>query len=83
MSQYAPNRLDLADGFADADGNAIEDLPSTTFTMIFASLPTGAMSMTIESRYPSAEAMQQLLQMVMGAGLRSAMTQIDAVLAQG
>ena len=40
----------------------------------------GATRMVIESRFPSREAMDQLIQMGMDEGLRKAMSQIGAVL---
>ena len=39
--------------------------------------------MVIESRFPSPEAMEQLLQMGMEEGIKEAISQIDAVLADG
>ena len=76
-----PNRLDLKDGFADADGNPNDSMPTTEFTVTFASLSSGATRMVIESRFPSREAMDQLIQMGMEEGLGAAMSQIDAILA--
>jgi uncharacterized protein YndB with AHSA1/START domain len=78
-----PRRLDLEDGFADAEGKPNEDLPTTTFTVSFAELSTGLTEMVIESRFPSLEAMEQLIEMGMQEGLSAAMTQIDAILADG
>jgi uncharacterized protein YndB with AHSA1/START domain len=76
-----PNRLDLVDGFSDEQGNANDDLPTTEFTVTLTALATGGTQMSIESRFPSTEAMQQMIEMGMEAGLAAAMGQIDAILA--
>lgn len=76
-----PYRLDLADGFADADGNPNDAMPTTQFTVTLAELPTGGTRMLIETRFPSEEAMEQLVEMGMEEGLAAAMGQIDAILA--
>ncbi len=74
------HRIELEDGFADTDGNVNEALPVTLTTVTFAELP-GATRMLIESRFPSREAMDRLIEMGMEEGLAAAMSQIDAVLA--
>lgn len=74
-------RLDLQDGFADADGAPNDALPTTMFTVTFDELSAHRTAMTIESRFPSAEAMTQLIEMGIDEGMRSAMGQIDAILA--
>ena len=77
-----PHRLDLVDGFADADGNPNGEMPATQFTVTFTELPSGATRMLIESKYASPEAMQQLLDMGMEEGIAAAIGQIDAILAE-
>jgi uncharacterized protein YndB with AHSA1/START domain len=74
-------RIEMEDGFADADGSVNEALPVTLTTVTFAELPTGVTRMLIESRFPSRTAMDQLIEMGMDEGLAAAMSQIDAVLA--
>jgi uncharacterized protein YndB with AHSA1/START domain len=76
-----PRRLDLEDGFADKDGKPNDAMPTTRFTVTFAELPSGATLMVIETRFPSREAMDQMIEMGMEEGLAAAMGQIDAVLA--
>ncbi|HEX5587046.1 MAG TPA: SRPBCC domain-containing protein [Acidimicrobiia bacterium] len=76
-----PHRLDLEDGFADTDGNPDDTLPTTRFTVTFVELPSGRTRMLIENRFPSREAMDQLIEMGMDEGLAEAMGQIDAILA--
>ena len=78
-----PNRLDLEDGFADTDGNPDDAMPTMQFSVTFAELPGGATRMLIETRFPSREAMEQVISMGMEEGLAGAMSQIDAILATG
>lgn len=77
----APHRLDLVDGFAGEDGSVNDDLPTTEFTVVLRALAGGGTQMSIESRFASTEAMQQMIEMGMEAGLAAAMGQIDALLA--
>ena len=56
-------------------------MPDEMFT--FAELPGGATSMRIETRFPSPEAMVQMIEMGMEEGLSAAMGQIEAILANG
>ncbi len=81
LSVDEPHRLDLQDGFADSDGNPNDAMPTTQFTVTFAELSSGATRMLIESRFSSPEAMAEMIDMGMEAGLAAAMGQIDAVLA--
>jgi uncharacterized protein YndB with AHSA1/START domain len=74
------NRLELIDGFADADGNPNPGLPVTETTVTFAETAPGTTRMVIESRFPSKAAMEQLIEMGMEEGLAAAMGQIDAIL---
>jgi uncharacterized protein YndB with AHSA1/START domain len=76
-----PHRLDLEDGFADTEGNPNTDMPTTLTTVTFSEAPSGGTRMMIETRFPSAEAMAQLIEMGMDEGMAAAMTQIDAILA--
>lgn len=77
----APNHLELEDGFADTGGNPNESMPTTQSTVTFAELPGGATRMLIETRFPSPEAMAQMIEMGMEEGLAAAMGQIEAILA--
>lgn len=83
VSVDEPKRLDMRDGFADADGKPNDEMPATDFTVTFDELPSGATRMVIESRFPSREAMEQLIAMGMDEGILEAMGQIDAILAAG
>ena len=76
-----PHHLELEDGFADPEGKPNESMPTTQSIVTFAELPGGATSMHIETRFPSPEAMAQMIEMGMEEGLSAAMGQIDAILA--
>ncbi len=76
-----PHRLELEDGFAHTDGSPNPDLPTTTMVVTLAEVSAGVTRMFMESRFPSAEAMEQLISMGMDEGLSAAMSQIGAILA--
>jgi uncharacterized protein YndB with AHSA1/START domain len=78
-----PTRLELKDGFADGDGRPNDQLPVTHTVVTFAERPGGGTAMTVETRFPSLEAMEQLVAMGLEEGIVAAMGQIDAVLAGG
>jgi uncharacterized protein YndB with AHSA1/START domain len=78
----APHRLGFRDGFANADGTPNTDLPLNTVSVRIADLGSGRTRMWIESAFPSAEAMEQVLGMGMEEGLKQAVGQIDAILAE-
>ena len=76
-----PNRLiEVEDGFADAQGNPNTEMPSMRITFGFSSTPSGS-RFTSVAYFPSLDAMAELVKMGMMEGMRSAMGQIDAVLA--
>jgi len=76
-----PHRLAFRDGFANADGTPNTDLPRSTFNVRIEEIGQGRTQMSIESVFPSAEAMEQVLGMGMEEGLTEAVGQIDAILA--
>jgi uncharacterized protein YndB with AHSA1/START domain len=78
----APHRLVFRDGFANADGTPNTDLPLTTGRVRIEEVGQGRTRMSIESIFPSAEAMEQVLAMGMEEGLTQAVGQIDAILAE-
>ena len=78
----APYRLVFRDGFANADGTPNTDLPLTTGRVRIEEVGQGRTRMSIESIFPSAEAMEQVLAMGMEEGLTQAVGQIDAILAE-
>lgn len=74
-------RLAFADGFADDQGRPNDDLPVGTSEVTLSEQGDGT-QMVIVSAWESTEAMQQTLDMGMEEGLREALGQIDAVLAE-
>lgn len=78
----APHRLVLRDGFANEDGTPNTELPVTTVRVTIQEFGGGKTGMSIESEFPTVEAMQQLMGGV-EEGLTQAVGQIDAILAEG
>ncbi|HET8643413.1 MAG TPA: SRPBCC domain-containing protein [Pseudonocardiaceae bacterium] len=78
----APRRLVFRDGFANADGTPNSDLPLTEAQVTIAPIDAGRTRMTIHSVFPDAAAMEQLVNMGMEEGLKQAVGQIDAILAE-
>jgi uncharacterized protein YndB with AHSA1/START domain len=77
-----PHGLAFRDGFANDDGTPNTDLPSTTARVRIEEIAAGRTRMSIESTFPSTEAMEQVLAMGMEQGLTEAVGQIDAILEQ-
>lgn len=75
-----PHLLVIEDGFADDDGRPIDTMPTMVMRMQLTDGRDGGSTMTIETRFPSLEAMEQLIGMGMEEGMREAMGQIDALL---
>ncbi|MBL8932103.1 MAG: SRPBCC domain-containing protein [Kineosporiaceae bacterium] len=80
LTVEAPGSLEFEDGFSDEQGNENRELPVTTVQVRLEPQGSGTV-MTIRSRYASAEAMQQLLEMGMEEGMTAALGQIDELLA--
>jgi uncharacterized protein YndB with AHSA1/START domain/pimeloyl-ACP methyl ester carboxylesterase len=76
-----PRSLVFQDGFANEDGSPNPDLPPTTARVTIDKLGGGRTRMSIESRFASTEAMEQVLALGMEEGLKQAVGQIDAILA--
>lgn len=76
-----PHALDVEDVFINDDGTVNHDLPTSRMEVRLASTEAGGTAMTVTSRYASAQAMQQVIDMGVEEGLRGAMSQIEAVLA--
>jgi len=77
-----PRSLVFRDGFANDDGSPNTDLPRTTARVRIEDLGGGRTRMSIESRFPSTEAMEQILALGAEEGLKQAIGQIDAILAE-
>ncbi len=78
----APHRLEFEDGFADAEGNPMSEMPTTIGTVSIEVMESGATRMTISSVFSSLQAMDELVSMGMEEGMTLAVGQIDALLAE-
>ena len=79
----APNFIDIQDVFANDDGSANEELPSTRFEVRITELDDGGTRMQTISHFGSLEEMEQMVEMGMVEGIAAAAGQIDAILAEG
>jgi uncharacterized protein YndB with AHSA1/START domain len=77
-----PRRLLFRDGFGNADGTPNTDMSTSTIRVDIEELAPGRTRMTIESVFPSAEAMEQALAMGTDEGLRQGVAQIGTILAE-
>jgi uncharacterized protein YndB with AHSA1/START domain len=77
-----PRSLVFRDGFANDDGSPNAELPITTARVTIEEIGRGRTRMSIESRFPSTEAMEQVLALGAEEGLRQAVGQIDAILVE-
>lgn len=78
-----PRRLVFHDGFAHDDGTPNDDFPRVEARVTIEAIGDGRTRMSMESRFATAEAMEQVLAMGAEEGLRQAVGQIDAILAEG
>jgi uncharacterized protein YndB with AHSA1/START domain len=77
-----PHRLLVRDGFANDDGTPNDELPVGIMRVTIQDIGDGRTRMSIESVFPSDEAMEQLLAMGQEEGMTQAVGQIDAILEQ-
>jgi uncharacterized protein YndB with AHSA1/START domain len=75
-----PRLLVFEDGFADENGAPNPAMPTMVMRLEITDR-AGGVTMTVATRFPSLEAMEQLIGMGMEEGMLDAMGQIDAVLA--
>ena len=75
-----PHSLEFEDGFADGAGNPIPGMPVMIMRVSIDEQPDGWTHMTIETTFPSPEAMEQLVAMGMEEGIAAAVGQIDELL---
>jgi uncharacterized protein YndB with AHSA1/START domain len=78
----APKGLEFIDSFADADGNGVPGVPSSTVSMELTATDGGT-RLEVRSVFDTAEQMEQLLGMGMAEGLEQSVNQIDALLISG
>lgn len=74
------SRIEVEDGFADEHDVPNPDMPTMRMVFSFHETPSGSRFQCVTT-FTSTEAMESLLQMGMVEGMSSAMSQIDAVLA--
>jgi uncharacterized protein YndB with AHSA1/START domain len=74
-----PHRLVFRDGFANDDGTPNTELPMTTARVTIEEVGGGKTGMSIESEFPTVEAMEQLAAMGMEEAQTQAVGQIDAI----
>ncbi len=77
-----PRMLTFRDGFAHDDGTPNDALPQNEGRVTIEAIGGGRTRMSIHSIFPSTEAMEQVLAMGMEEGLKEAVGQIDAILAE-
>ncbi|WP_337169499.1 SRPBCC family protein [Gemmatimonas aurantiaca] len=73
-------RIEVEDGFGAEDGSPNPEMPTMRMVFTFERTATGSRFRSVTT-FPSVEAMEQLVQMGMMEGMKSAMGQIDTVLA--
>jgi uncharacterized protein YndB with AHSA1/START domain len=76
-----PRELEVLDLFANDDGTPNTDMPTTTMRVLLDDRD-GRTRMTIESTFPSTEAMEQIISMGAEEGMKEALGQIEAILAE-
>jgi uncharacterized protein YndB with AHSA1/START domain len=77
-----PRSIVIRDGFANDDGSPNTDLPMGIMRVTIEEIAAGRTRMSIENIFPSTEAMEQLLAMGQEEGMKEALGQIDAILAE-
>lgn len=81
VSAEPPRSLGFTDGFADADGKPLAEMPTGTVEMELSEQGEGT-RMQLRSKFPSREQMEQLIEMEMEQGLTEAVGQMDALLVE-
>ena len=77
----APHRLKFDDGFADENGHPVPAMGTSHAAMELEAIDHRT-RMTIVSTFDSAEALEKVLAMGMEEGMKQALAQIDAILAE-
>ena len=77
-----PRRLVFLDGFANADGTPNADFSRSEGRVTIERIDARRTRMSIEFHYASVKGMEQYLAMGMEEGLKGAVGQIDAILAE-
>jgi uncharacterized protein YndB with AHSA1/START domain len=74
-------RFEVEDGFADENGKPNEAMPTMRMVFTFESSGSGSRMRSV-THFASLEAMEQLVEMGMLEGMRSALGQLDALLSE-
>jgi uncharacterized protein YndB with AHSA1/START domain len=83
LTVEAPHVLEVEDGFADSDGNPMTDMPTTIARVTVTQLEDGGgTQMTITTTFPSLGALEQMVEMGMEEGVKSAIGQIEGLLSE-
>ncbi len=82
LATEPPHRLEFKDGFADDSGAPNDAMPTMTVVVTLTDRDGGGTVMAIKTRFPSLEAMEQLVSMGMEEGMAAALAQIDEILAE-
>jgi uncharacterized protein YndB with AHSA1/START domain len=77
-----PRLLRYIDGFANEDGTPNDEFPRNEGIVTIESIGADRTRMSIETHFPSPEALEQMLAMGMEEGFTEAVGQIDAILAE-
>jgi uncharacterized protein YndB with AHSA1/START domain len=77
-----PHRLRVRDGFRNDDGTLNDELPRNEMQVTIEEVDGGRTRMSIETLFSSVEAMEQVLAMGAEEGMKQAVGQIDAILAE-
>ncbi len=77
-----PRSLVVRDGFANDDGTPNTDFPTGEMRVRIEEIGDGRSRMSIDNIFPSAEAMEQVLAMGQEEGMKQAVGQIEAILAE-
>ena len=80
LSVEPPHTLVFEDGFSDAEGNIDESMPSS-LNRIRLNAVDGVVTMRIEGRYATLDALEKVVAMGVEEGLRGAVGQIDELIA--
>jgi uncharacterized protein YndB with AHSA1/START domain len=78
---HSPNRLEFDDGFSDDNGDPVEAMGAGHVTVTLEE-NGGRTTMKVATLFESEEQMEQMIQMGMEEGMKEAVGQIDAILAE-
>jgi uncharacterized protein YndB with AHSA1/START domain len=79
----APIRLVVEDGFGASASDPMPDMPVSTMQVALRQLDDQRTHMTIETTFPSIEAMEKIIEMGMAEGMTEAVNQIDDLVRAG